>query len=101
MLELTHDSRSDERVSRRDFVVQASGEASLATPRCPLSMMQSTFDYWQLRAPAAVRRKCRANFSERSERAETLEAGWKFRGADAIRGLRERATRLLNPANSV
>jgi len=101
MLELTHDSRSDERVSRRDFAVRASGEASLGTPRRPLVLAQPTFDYRQLRALAAMRRKCRANLSERSERPGTLEAGWKFRGEDAIRGLRERATRLLNPANSV
>ena len=101
MLELTHGRKSDERVSSRNPNVRASVAGSIWTARCSLSIVQSTFDYWQLRVLTAMRRKRGANFLERSEHAETLEADCKLRSVDAMRGLRERATDLLNPANSV
>ena len=89
------------RVSQRNDRVEASMEGSNRAQRSSRSRAESALNYWQLRALAALRRKCDGYFSERSGLAQTLEADWIFGGADAMRGLRERATRLLNPANSV
>src|SRR5262245_60548112 len=101
MLELTHGRKSDERASGRGLRVRASVPRSIRTECHTLSIVQSAFNYWQLRAPTATSRKRGADFLERLVCAKTKEADWIFRAADAMRGLRARAVGLMNAANSV
>jgi hypothetical protein len=101
MLELTHGSRSNERVSTRVPGAGATPELFLAAAPLGAAGVRRTCDSRQLRALAIRHGSDGRDLSERLPRIGTLEADWNFCDGDSMQRSRARVAGLPSRSNRV